>query len=481
MKIAPVQLGKSPGTELISMLSTPRGKRITGGPKFSMTEVSEKGSTQQGSCDSREKSKDEEISLSPIDSACPLGSVESRIEIDLRRPNKARGSCRPHGETMLIKQSDQILDEISCPSGVSKGRSWKLFPQLVNSKGTVNGRKVMDMSLNQLTALGKEKNLDISPECSIRDRQQQSILRLEWLGKRSILKAPITSAWAPPVAKADRENPGLILSVNSTVNIIPEVGLPHSVSDPSIVSELKRQFEVLKTENSRLLDSLKESESLRQELEKRFDVNHNGRDVNTVLEIMRSLKWTRDMAIQEDTQAGLLFDLEKKITVLRELDENMAKINHASRDGKEWPVAIVSENELETVSYPINNNVRRHLGVIDNLMKENINMAGHMVIPSKFVDVTAGFAGAKGNLIWINTGNSTLLLKVVTDGESSSMLLKPGFGFCLGRRKNWAHVYLSSPERADVLFNESGPAPSTRPHVMFFGSDRGTKEVGAMP
>ena len=160
------------------------------------------------------------------------------------------------------------------------------------------------------------------------------------------MKAPITSAWAPPVAKADREIPGLILSVNSTVNIIPEVGLPHSVPDPSIVSELKRQFEVLKTENSRLLDSLKESESLRQELEKRFDVYNNGRDVNMVLEIMRSLKWTRDMVIQEDTQAGLLFDLEKKITVLRELDENMAKINHASRDGKEWPVAIVSENEL---------------------------------------------------------------------------------------------------------------------------------------
>ena len=236
----------------------------------------------------------------------------------------------------------------------------------------------------------------------------------------------------------------------------------------------------MKAENSRLLDSLKESESLRQELKKRFDVNNNNRDVNTVLEMMRSLKWTRDMTINEDTQAGLLFDLEKKITVLRELDENMAKINHASRDGKEWPVAIVSENELETVSYPINNHVRRHLGVIDDLMKENINMAGHMVIPSECVDVTAGFAGAKGNLIWVNTGNSTLLLKVVTDGKSSSMLLKPGFGFCLGRRKNWADVYLSSPERADVLFNESGPAPS-RPHVMFFGSDRGTKEVGAMP
>ena len=100
-----------------------------------------------------------------------MGSVEGRMEIDLRRPNKARGSSRPHGDTMLIEQSEQIPDEISCPSGVSKNGSWKLFPQLVNSKGIVNERKVMDMSLNQLTALGKEINLDISPECSIRDRR----------------------------------------------------------------------------------------------------------------------------------------------------------------------------------------------------------------------------------------------------------------------------------------------------------------------
>ena len=463
---------KSFETVLISRSNTPISRKNTDGLNFSMSEASGKVRIQHGSRDSREKQRDKEISLSPIDSARPRGSVESRMEIDRGWPKKGRGLSVSHRGTMLIEEIEQISDEISSPPGVSKGGSWKLFSQMMNAKSKVNENKVRNLSLNQLIALGKEIDLDISPECSIMDRQEQTLLRLEWLGKRSILKAPLTSAWAPPMTMADRDSPALMCSVNSTVNFNPEVRFPQYVPDPSIIGELRRKFEVLKTENSRLLDSLEKSESLRLELERRVDKNHSNRGGKKDLEIMRSLRWTRDMSIHEDSQAGLWFDLEKKIAMLRELDANIAKLNHASRDGKEWPVAIVSEKELETVSYPINNHVHRHLGVINDLMKENINMTGHMVIPSEGVEVTAGFAGAKGNLIWFNTGNSTLLLRLDSEGKSRSILLKPGFGFCLGKRKSWVRVYLSSPERADALFNDSGPGP-LRAHAIFFGSERG--------
>ena len=190
---------------------------------------------------------------------------------------------------------------------------------------------------------------------------------------------------------------------------------------------------------------------------------------------MMNMKWTRAMRVNDDEHAGLLFDLSENSAILRALDENMAGINHASRDGNEHPLAIFSENELETVSYPIPKEVGIHLRKINDVMKDNINMVGHMVVPQKRVEVSSEFAGVNGNLIWLNSGGADLLLKVETNVESRAILLKPGFGFCVGKRKKYARVFLSSPEKADDLFKDPDTTP-LRAHAMFFGCDRGDKE-----
>ena len=135
-------------------------------------------------------------------------------------------------------------------------------------------------------------------------------------------------------------------------------------------------------------------------------------------------------------------------------------------------MVIVAENPLETVSYPINEQIGADLRGINERMLDNCNMAGHIVVPQKGVEVTSGFAGVNGNLTWFNTGGCALLLNVQTGEDTRSILLKPGYGFCFGKRKRYTRVYLSSLDCADVLFSDSEPGPQ-RSHAMFFGCDRG--------
>ena len=56
------------------------------------------------------------------------------------------------------------------------------------------------------------------------------------------------------------------------------------------------------------------------------------------------------------------------------------------------------------------------------------NMVGHLVMDGNEVEVTAGFAGAKGNLIWLNTGDSDLLLRMRTRETTQSVILGKGLG-----------------------------------------------------
>ena len=62
-----------------------------------------------------------------------------------------------------------------------------------------------------------------------------------------------------------------------------------------------------------------------------------------------------------------------------------------------------------------------------------------------------------------------------TGEDFKSIILKPGFGFCLGKRERYTRVYLSSLDCADDLFSDA-ELISQRPHAMFFGCDRGDHE-----
>ena len=106
---------------------------------------------------------------------------------------------------------------------------------------------------------------------------------------------------------------------------------------------------------------------------------------------------------------------------------------------------------------------------------DNTNMVGHIVVPQKRVEVTPGFAGINGNLLWVNTGGSALLLNIETCEDTRSILMKPGFRFCLGKRDQYARMFVSSLDCIDDLFIQS-ECTSRRPHAIFFGSDKGDVE-----
>ena len=103
-------------------------------------------------------------------------------------------------------------------------------------------------------------------------------------------------------------------------------------------------------------------------------------------------------------------------------------------------------------------------------------MVGHIVVPKKEVDVTAGFAGAKGNLIWFNSGNTDLILNLRGENLKKSIILEPGFGFCIGKRKKYTQVFLSAIDRASSRFEvaEKGIVVA---HALFFGCDMGDRDT----
>ena len=55
---------------------------------------------------------------------------------------------------------------------------------------------------------------------------------------------------------------------------------------------------------------------------------------------------------------------------------------------------------------------------------------------------------------------------------SQSIILEPGFGFCLGKKEKFTRAFLSWANRAvDKFHNDE--ASAIRPQAMFFGCDRG--------
>ena len=230
--------------------------------------------------------------------------------------------------------------------------------------------------------------------------------------------------------------------------------------------QIMMKIESLKSENSKLTARLQKSESLRRDIENKLKHLAACKGANSGLEGMMNMEWTTALMV-DDKQAGLLFNLSDNMDLLKPLDKHLVKIDHASRDGKEHPLVVVSKNPLEMVSYPINEQIGHYLREFNNLMLDNCNMIGHIVVSQKRAEVTPGFAGVNGNLIWFNTGESALVLNIQTGEDIKSILLKPGFGFCLGKRERWTRVFLSSLDFADDLFSDSELAPP-RPHAIFF-------------
>ena len=193
------------------------------------------------------------------------------------------------------------------------------------------------------------------------------------------------------------------------------------------MSFLKQELETLRAENKDLKSGLQKFERLRKEMERKFAEQGYKVDNKELLEKVLGMGWTRNLAVDDDERAGLILNLSHMIGDFTVLDNQLAAVNHASRNGVENPVAIVSERELGTVSYPVNAHMSNSLLNINRAMCDESNMVGHLVIPKGGMEIKSDFAGSKGNLAWFNTGNLDLMLRVEMNNNRKSVLLKPHF------------------------------------------------------
>ena len=232
------------------------------------------------------------------------------------------------------------------------------------------------------------------------------------------------------------------------------------------------EIECLRAEIKDLRSNLDISEGLRKEMAmkiKRFQEAGGKWD-----KLSKVMKLDSNLSIKcdDDHDIGLLWNLSNMTDCFKVIDRELATLNHASRGGCEHPMVIMSKNHLEIGSFPLVEDVESKLSDINKAFHVDTNMVGHVVVPQREVDTSAGFAGVKGNLIWFNSGETDLMFRLVGDKVTKSIVLEPGFGFCVGKRDRYIRVLLSSFVRASDKFQ--GPeVNSFISHALFFGSDAG--------
>ena len=232
------------------------------------------------------------------------------------------------------------------------------------------------------------------------------------------------------------------------------------------------KIECLRAEIKDLRSNLGISEGLRKEMAmeiKRFQ--EAGGKWDKLSKVMK-LDSNRSIKCDDDHDIGLLWNLSNMTDCFKVIDRELATLNHASRGGCEHPMVIMSKNHLEIGSFPLVEDVESKLSDINKAFHVDTNMVDHVVVPQKEVDISAGFAGVKGNLIWFNSGETDLMFRLVGDKVTKSIVLEPGFGFCVGKRDRYIRVLLFSFVRASDKFQ--GPeVNSFISHALFFGSDAG--------
>ena len=96
---------------------------------------------------------------------------------------------------------------------------------------------------------------------------------------------------------------------------------------------------------------------------------------------------------------GILWNLSSESETLRILDEYLRKLEHSSRCPEEHPVAIISDRQLQMVSFPMDEHIKSCASQMNGALHTQTNMLGHMEVSWNEVEITAGFAGAIGNQI----------------------------------------------------------------------------------
>ena len=185
------------------------------------------------------------------------------------------------------------------------------------------------------------------------------------------------------------------------------------------------------------------------------------------------LDCTRNLKLKEDNNFGVLWNLSDRFEAFRSIDEHLSNLNHARRKEDEHPMVIMSSSERDTVSYPFHENMK---GVVSRARDEicfDSDIIGQVAVNVETeIEITSGYGGVKGNLLWFNSGDSDLNLRFTRDDESRVILIQPGFGVCWGKREKHTRVFLSCALAPEALFRNCDWL-KRKARAIFFGSSSG--------
>ena len=125
----------------------------------------------------------------------------------------------------------------------------------------------------------------------------------------------------------------------------------NSSKDEPVMSYLRKEIAALRAENKKLKAGLDNSERLRRDMENKFTSRVHKMDSTESLEKVMKLEWTRSFRDDDGEQTGIIWNLTHLIDDISALNNHLAEVNHASRNGIEVPIVITSQRELNTVSY----------------------------------------------------------------------------------------------------------------------------------
>ena len=282
------------------------------------------------------------------------------------------------------------------------------------------------MNLQELRELMKVPRLNFHLGAGKAELQRRIVMNIKWRDKRAFKKSETASHWVPPSDSkepsfSDRErnqqtveqdflpiihpqisvSPGNKFPRNKSIGVDPMTGLNPAIrgkpgeerslgnpvieTDPNLHTtlnsdELATLVKKLSEEIADLRRGLKDSENLRKDLERKLESVHWRNTKDLLRKVMRK-KNTQIIRGKVDEQMGLLWNLENMGEVFRILDHHIDKLNHAPRSGGEPPVAILSERELEMVSYPIEGSIKKYTDEISKALCLQPDIMGHVLVP----------------------------------------------------------------------------------------------------
>ena len=224
--------------------------------------------------------KNPDITLSPLCSASLLETTNSMKKFDVENTPMDKRVINPTNILYASIGKEQVLSD--------------LVPHLVNAKGIVNEMRVREMTRVQLIDLGNKIGLVFPQKGSIAELQKQTIFRLEWLGKQSVLKDHAALSWVPPVIELDKPQKAKGLSAKSVI-IKPVSRVPLLLDKLREDRKVQGVLDALRAENAKLLDRLEKSESFRREMEKKLNQRWNSGSVKDDQRKITGENWTRSI------------------------------------------------------------------------------------------------------------------------------------------------------------------------------------------